>query len=658
MNKKVAYFLILISFSFTSIAQNHSTVLERLPYYPSFNEVTTKFFKNYLLPKTEFNNSYIFAKKPDGWHILFVDLINNKKVIEDYLYWERSTFTYQTLSFPKQKSNIGIHIPKKYDTWDNNYFNKIYPYYGYVGWDYDIISEYGAKENLSDSLINSLARAYSSYSANLIGLNSGYGDPEFQFHQKFGLNSLTSGQLDKYRTVERQSIKTYKKLWKQNPRFENFVGDIYMVYSNEIMNCFLTLRYYQNETEAHKELRPDLYEPFYLNVARNYLASCDSNAIIITNGDSDTYPLIYLQEQYGFRRDVLVVNVSLLQSNQYISHLFDKIGQSDPLSVQIDKDKYRNGALDYVYIIKKIDNKQPVELKEVMEFINSSDTATKYKYEKEYITYVPSTHFQITVDKKNVLANKIVLPIDSSLIEPTMDWSINDSLVIYQNELAILDFLSASNFKRPIYFAVTVSDDNFLNLENYFQLDGWAYKVVPIKHNYQNYDYGRICTSQLYHKLFKTFKYCNLDNDSIFISNNMKLMVMQYRNIFARLTEELISENKQDSAKQVLSLCFKRFPVKRIPCDCFSLPLISCYYKLNDNTEANKLGYALIDMYSETLEKIKKTKTELSDNDHKEIKYGIYAFKELKRLAGEYNQKELEKISKSKHDRFQKYFNL
>lgn len=60
-----------------------------------------------------------------------------------------------------------------------------------------------------------------------------------------------------------------------------------------------------------------------LEINENMLKSAPKNAILITNGDYDTYPAWYLQEK-GIRDDIIVVNRSLLNLNEYVRFLLKR----------------------------------------------------------------------------------------------------------------------------------------------------------------------------------------------------------------------------------------------------------------------------------------------------------------------------------------------
>jgi tetratricopeptide (TPR) repeat protein len=71
----------------------------------------------------------------------------------------------------------------------------------------------------------------------------------------------------------------------------------------------------------------------------NMLKPLEKDAIIFTNGDNDTFPLWYIQEVENFRKDVRVVNLSLLNTPWYIKQLRD----NEPRVPISWNDQYING---------------------------------------------------------------------------------------------------------------------------------------------------------------------------------------------------------------------------------------------------------------------------------------------------------------------------
>ncbi len=627
-------FFAFLLLSISSFAQKGASELINLPEYPSFKIIVSEFIKQYDEPKLSYPQELNFAKKPDGWHAMIVENGRENKVIKDELFWVRMSDTFLKISFDKKNENFSqnIKIPDKLNKWSFLYFTQISPYWGYTGWDKDVIDDYGSKNNLSDSTLNALARAYASYAANLLNNNSGYSNPEVRFKNPENQQSLTFDQLQTYRTYEHLAIDTYGKLLKLNPTFENFVADIFNVYSNEVMNCFLTLRYYKNDEEAHKELKPGLYDPFFISMAQNYLASCDSNAILLTNGDGDTFPLIYVQETKGFRRDVLVVNFSLLGSPKYISHLFYKIGKAESLPVCMNKDIYRKGLKEIVYIIKKDSISSYSDLRMLLTNMASNDKSVKFKSGNQYFDYFPTSHVFLDVNKESIIKKHLVYAADKDSIVAQMKWNLGiDKEYLTINELVILDMLACSDFTRPVYFAITVEDDHYIGLQKFFQTEGLAYKVVPVKANAMEGFTGRINTTSQFDMLMKKFTFENINNKSFKYSTAHSKLVANYRLQYAQLAEALIQKKVNDYALKVLDYCIGLFPSNQSPYNYFSIKLAEGYYKLGEFNKANTIVKEMSDNYIDEINHL----ATLQQTNSQEYKIAFYILAELSRLTNE-----------------------
>ena len=175
-------------------------------------------------------------------------------------------------------------------------------------------------------------------------------------------------------------------------------------------------------TQNYKENdRTKDWVPF--DYAYNLLMSCDRDGIIFTNGDNDTFPLWFLQEAAEIRRDVRVVNLSLLNTKWYIK----QIKELEP-KVAIS------------YTTKEIEDKLNHQL-------NPLERAVNYR--------MPNAGIVVTLpgrDTKQAL-------------------KVQDQMVI--------NIIDSNKWKKPIYFAVTVSSDNLMGLGPYLQMQGLVYAVLP-----------------------------------------------------------------------------------------------------------------------------------------------------------------------------------
>ncbi|TLX73034.1 DUF2723 domain-containing protein [Labilibacter sediminis] len=385
------------------------------------------------------------------------------------------------------------------------------------------------------------------------------------------------------------------------------------------------------------------------NVARdlafNYLDTCDENAIIFTNGDNDTFPLWYAQEVEGYRLDVRVCNLSYLQTDWYIDQMGRKAYDSDPLPFSLKHDQYVTGSRDIVHVIKRIDGR--LDMKEAIKFVASENPKTKELPQYGRVEHLPATSFSIPADSLKIVQKGIVSEDAAHLIVPQLNIEINKSYIL-KNELMILDMLSNNDWNRPIYFAVTVGQDNYAGLDDYFQLEGFAYKVVPIKTKNPDGQIGRVASDKMYDKFKNKFRWGGFDDPDVYLDENHQRMAMNIRNNMSRLATSLLDEGKTSKAVDILDMSLSKLPVEKVPHNYFSIFIAEGYYKAQ---QADKGDKVLTDFAKQSIEEIQFFSS-LSPfkqaNANSEMQRSMAILSEIAKMANQYNRENVrESISKS-----------
>ncbi len=378
------------------------------------------------------------------------------------------------------------------------------------------------------------------------------------------------------------------------------------------------------------------------DIAYDYLNSCAPNAILFTNGDNDTFPTWYAQEVEGIRTDVRIVCLPYLSTDWYIDQMKRRAYNSAPVPFSMKKEQYIQGKRDYVPVYERIN--KPVNLKEVINFVASDNPKTKLETQGgENIDYFPARNFIIPVDSAKVIANGTVKPKDADKIVHNIEWKMKANY-LGKNDMMILDLLSNNNWDRPIYF-VSVGTGNSTNLTDYFQLDGFAYRFVPIKTKFNYKAIGRIDTDILYDKYMNKFKWGGLDNPKVYVDENSKrtAKIVRLRTNFYRLSDALIKENKQDSAIAVLNKGLKILPHECIPFDYFDLPYVEAFYKLSQIDTANALVKKMYHTYSDNLKYFLSLDTKFTSSIEKERSMAFAVLQSLTNLTKKYKQDALSK---------------
>ena len=370
--------------------------------------------------------------------------------------------------------------------------------------------------------------------------------------------------------------------------------------------------------------------------AKNYLNTCDENAIIFTNGDNDTFPLWYAQEVEGVRTDIRVVNLSLFNTDWYVEQMKRKAYESDPIPNSFKPEQYVQGTRDYLPVVEKI--KTPVDLAKIMEFVRSEHPDSKIDRPGNKTLYIiPARNFILPVDRDLVLANNTISAKDSSKMLDKIEWKITKNYVL-KSELMVLDILAQNKWERPIYFAITVGSDSYLDLEDYFRLDGLAYRLVPLKTPQKDGQIGAIDSDILYDRLMNKFVWGNINNEDVYLDENNLRMAMNFRNNFSRLANQLIDEGKRDSAVKVLDHCLEMMPNKTVPYNYFVLGIAEAYYRAGEQARADEIMAEMYDITKRELDYYLSLKPTLAKYVENEARRSMVVFQEMLRIGRNYRK--------------------
>ena len=169
------------------------------------------------------------------------------------------------------------------------------------------------------------------------------------------------------------------------------------------------------------------------DMSYNMLQSCEPHGIIFTNGDNDTFPLWYLQEVEGMRKDVTVANLSLLNTPWYIRQLRDSRPKGE---------RFINLTDDQI--------------------LGLTSGLTPWKTQK----------IQIAVEGDPQNEDGYI----EWVLKPTFA---NQALKV--QDMMILRIINDTKWKYPIYFAVTVSPTNKIGLDKYLNMEGLTFRLQSHK---------------------------------------------------------------------------------------------------------------------------------------------------------------------------------
>ena len=334
----------------------------------------------------------------------------------------------------------------------------------------------------------------------------------------------------------------------------------------------------QQEWDDHdrskKVLAPDM--------ARDYLESCAPNAILFTFGDNDTYPLWYAQEVEGVRRDVRVINYSLLGIDWYINQLRYKVNESAPIDVIWSAEQIEGGKRDYIEYRPdpNIPENRYYDLYDLMKnYVGADNPENNYSY--------PVKKVSIPVDREGVIKNGTANATDSIVNELRFEIGRN---TLMKNDLAVLNIIAANKWQRPIYFT-SPSLEN-IGFETFLRRDGLTYRLVPVENDRVNTDY-------MLDKVTNKFRFGSANVPGVYFDEENRRQLNSLRSAYADLALDLASKNRKEEAKKVLNQIDKMMLDENMPYGMASrgnlhnrnsLLFLEACYLAGDTVLANKVS--------------------------------------------------------------------
>lgn len=308
------------------------------------------------------------------------------------------------------------------------------------------------------------------------------------------------------------------------------------------------------KTNFHYNNRNENTVPF--EYAYNLLQGIDKDAILFTNGDNDTFPLWYLQTVEGYRTDVRVVNLSLLNTDWYILEMKNSM-------------PYGSLKVPISYTDDQIRQLQPIQWGDF----------------KVVSVNVPPTAYPDSLKSKGLTPDKL------SWKMPYTFASGNVKAVKVQDQM-IFDIVKTNNWQRPMYFSATVTEDNYIGLDEYVVQEGMSKRIVPFKPEMPSQ--FRVNPEKMWSNFMVTpagfsktpqdgYFFKNFRNPDIFFNQVEVNAVQSYRSQFLTLAYEYVNRDDKAKTSQVLDRMEEVFPKNVVPYDYRILYDVCMQYYRADN---------------------------------------------------------------------------
>jgi hypothetical protein len=252
---------------------------------------------------------------------------------------------------------------------------------------------------------------------------------------------------------------------------------------------------------------------FAEDFGRNLLSMLPPDAILITAGDNDTYPLWYLQGVMRFRPDVTVLNLHLLNTPWFL-----------------EQSQKRRPALPLGLTVEEMRRLRPVPWQDTIVAIaappgqtRSSDTSMAAGRDSIYLRMTPTA------------GDRFLMP---------QDW-------------VLLNIVKENRWRLPLYVAATVSRSAVPWLQPYLQQEGLAARMVATRP-------AAPATSLIRYNLVRRYHYRGYSDPDVFIDDVSRNMALNYYSLFRQLAEQEVSAGRTEECQRLTEHALELLPPERL----------------------------------------------------------------------------------------------
>lgn len=267
----------------------------------------------------------------------------------------------------------------------------------------------------------------------------------------------------------------------------------------------------------------------------------------------------------------------------------------------------------------------------------ANDNLSSFMYQGDKVYSYHQNKLFMRVDSAKVVQNGTVKPKDADKIQKIIKFDMNRKYLV-KNEMMFLDLLRTNNWDRPLYFT-SIGSSNTVGLDEFFQNEGFAYRLVPIKSNSR----GRIDVDIMYDNLMNKYKYGNMQDPDVYIDHtiNRTTRIVKIRDNFKDLAILLTQQGDTVRAKEALAKCESLMPLNIYTPGIFDIEYAEAYYAVGDYQKGDNFLKEIVKVSEQELDFIFSLDSDKILRTQIELQMAMETYRRVVNMAAKHKRDEL-----------------